>query len=338
VSKIFPPTDEAIARAAEHLTRGELIGMPTETVYGIAANAMNPGAVAKIFAAKGRPSTNPLIVHLSDASDLGKVISDRIERSILDQIEKLSPYWPGPLTLVLPRSKEVPDIVTAGHSTVAVRVPENEIARKLIRQCGFPLAAPSANRSKYVSPTQASHVEQGLGNHVAMILDGGPCEVGIESTIVRLDGDHATLLRPGIITQEDLTDRLQVEVRDVPTVNSESTDLIAPGMMHQHYSPRTPSRLVTANLFTASDAASMPPRCGRIAFEPLPTEITTKYAVVEILSSTGNLAEVARKLFASLRKMDDSDLEMIHIDRCPEHGLGLAIMDRLRRATASERP
>jgi L-threonylcarbamoyladenylate synthase len=299
VSKIFPPTDEAIARAAEHLTRGELIGMPTETVYGIAANAMNPGAVAKIFAAKGRPSTNPLIVHLSDASDLGKVISDRIERSILDQIAKLSPYWPGPLTLVLPRSKEVPDIVTAGHSTVAVRVPENEIARKLIRQCGFPLAAPSANRSKYVGPTQ---------------------------------------LRPGIITQEDLTDRLQVEVRDVPTVNSESTDLIAPGMMHQHYSPRTPSRLVTANLFTASDAASMPPRCGRIAFEPLPTEITTKYAVVEILSSTGNLAEVARKLFASLRKMDDSDLEMIHIDRCPEHGLVLAIMDRLRRATASERP
>jgi L-threonylcarbamoyladenylate synthase len=331
LSKIFPPTDESIARAADFLAQGELIGMPTETVYGVAANAMNPDAVAKIFAAKGRPSSNPLIVHLSDASDLGQVVSDSIAPSILYQVEKLSPYWPGPLTLVLPRSTSVPNIVTAGHSTVAVRVPENPIARKLIRRCGFPLAAPSANRSKYISPTLASHVEQGLGPHVAMILDGGPCEFGIESTIVRLDGEHATLLRPGIITREDLADRLQIEIRDAPTVHSEETDLVAPGMMHQHYSPRTPARLIDA-----TDSGHVPHHCGRIAFQPLTANVVSKYADVDVLSSTGNLSEVARKLFASLRQMDERQLQMIHIDRCPEQGLGLAIMDRLRRATASD--
>ncbi|MDA8746485.1 L-threonylcarbamoyladenylate synthase, partial [Rubripirellula amarantea] len=191
-NKITTPTFEAIQRAAVLLADGQLVAIPTETVYGLAANALDELAVKRIFAAKGRPATNPLIVHLADVTQLAWVTDPNLDPIVTQRINKLSQFWPGPLTLVLPRNAAVPDIVTAGLDTVAVRIPSHEVARQLIHACGFPLAAPSANRSNYVSPTLAIHVIEGLGDEVEMVLDGGPCGHGLESTIVKLDGQNVT--------------------------------------------------------------------------------------------------------------------------------------------------
>lgn len=339
-SKIHAPTDDAIRLAAQCLARGELVGIPTETVYGLAACALDPVAVAKIFAAKGRPSSNPLIVHLAELSQLSLVTAEPLDDAIAAQVDLLSVLWPGPMTLVLPRSSRVPDAVTAGRDTVAVRIPGHEITRKLIRQCGFPLAAPSANRSKYVSPTTAEHVAEGLHEHVAMILDGGACDCGIESTIVMLEPDGATLLRPGAITREELALRLGAPVRLLaPTTDDE--DLVAPGMMREHYAPSTPIRF-----FDPTQLNDLPARCGRIAFST-PTSSGTQFSsetqcssgtqcfeVFKVLSKTGDLDEVAKHLFAAIRELDAMGLDLILVDSCEPSGIGQAIMDRLNRATA----
>ncbi len=327
-SKIHSPTDDAIRMAAECLARGELVGIPTETVYGLAACALDPVAVAKIFAAKGRPSNNPLIVHLAELSQLPLVTADPLDEAIAAQVDLLSVLWPGPMTLVLPRSSRVPDAVTAGRDTVAVRIPGHEITRKLIRQCGFPLAAPSANRSTYVSPTTAEHVAEGLGEYVSMILDGGACDCGIESTIVMIEPDGATLLRPGIITRDELSLRLGAPVRTLsPTTDDE--DLMAPGMMREHYAPATPIRF-----FEPTGLSDLPARCGRIAFRTPSTSETSCFDVLKILSKTGDLDEVAKQLFASIRELDALGLDLILVDSCEPVGIGQAIMDRLNRATA----
>ncbi len=328
LEKIHAPSDESIRRAARFLAQGQLVGIPTETVYGLAANALDPVAVARIYTAKGRPPSNPLIVHLADASQLPLVTGQPLGEAIRSQIEKLTPFWPGPLTLVLPRGAAVPDCVTAGRDTVAVRVPANEIARRLIRECGFPLAAPSANRSTYVSPTTAAHVLDGLGDHVAMILDGGDCDCGIESTIVRLEGDSATLLRPGWITREQLESRLGCAVHLHAVTSDVDPELIAPGMMRDHYAPRTRMRLVGQ-----LGSMELPSRCGRIAFSKLPDAEAKRYFVVDALSESGDLEAVAKNLFAAIRRMDSMGLELIVVDECGTEGIGRAIMDRLNRAT-----
>jgi L-threonylcarbamoyladenylate synthase len=338
-SKIYSPTDTAIELAAQCLARGELVGIPTETVYGLAACAFNPDAVAKIYAAKGRPSNNPLIIHLADVSQLPLVTADPLDDAIAAQIDLLAVLWPGPMTLVLPRSPRVPDAVTAGRDTVAVRVPGNEITRRLIRKCGFPLAAPSANRSTYVSPTTAMHVWEGLGEHVSMILDGGACDCGIESTIVMLQRDGATMLRPGVITREELSLRLGAPVHVIvrssdPATSDDDTELaesslIAPGMMREHYAPTTPIQFVDA-----SRRRGLPPRCGRIAFKAMNQDEASSFEVVRVLSEHGDLNEVARHLFASIRELDGLGLNLIVVDTCEPIGIGQAIMDRLNRATA----
>lgn len=329
--KVFAANDESIEQAADCLRRGELVGIPTETVYGLAANALDSAAVAKIFLAKGRPPQNPLIVHLADPGQMAQVVAASLDNEIQNQIAALAPLWPGPLTLVLPRSDRVAVEVTAGRETVAVRVPANEITRRLIRRCGFPLAAPSANRSTYVSPTTAAHVAEGLGDRLAMILDGGPCDRGLESTIIQLHGDAATLLRPGAVTREELQSRLGVAV-ELLQVN-DPNDLRAPGMMREHYAPRTRIQLISQ-----TTADSIRGRCGRIAFAPVAKADAERFYRVQVLSSTGDLNEVARKLFAAIREFDSLGLDLILVDECDGVGIGQAIMDRLTRATAGHKP
>ena len=205
--RIVSASDETIRRAAEWLQQGRLVAIPTETVYGLAANAWDAIAVEQIFAAKNRPAINPLIVHVASVERLSDAIHWPVDVGIESQLNAVVDLWPGPLTLVCPRGPKIPDVVTAGLSTVAVRIPSHPVALALLDRCPFPIAAPSANPSNYVSPTTAAHVASGFDDSVALILDGGPCQQGVESTIVSLNADGPTLLRPGAITAEQLLER-----------------------------------------------------------------------------------------------------------------------------------
>ncbi len=360
---IFPPTDESIRRAVGLLAEGKLIGMPTETVYGLAANAWDAAAVRGIFAAKGRPSTNPLIVHVAGYDRLGEAIAWPPSGLIAGQLERLRDFWPGPLTVVCPRGAKVPDEVTAGRDTVAVRIPAHPVARRLLAQCPFPLAAPSANRSGYISPTLAQHVcdASGLGDRVAMVLDGGPCRHGVESTIVML-GERPRVLRPGSITARELAERLGVSAESLGRgsghepggeagsigetgpfggagaragQDQQGDGMLSPGLLREHYAPATKLVLLRGS-GPGNDAGLREPDAGvgRIAFRELPAEEAGRYRVVETLSRDGDLEEVARGLFAALRKLDGMGLGEIRCDTCVREGLGEAIMDRLRRAAA----
>jgi len=349
---ILPANDETIRLAAKALSAGKLVGMPTETVYGLAANAWDVAAVEKIFAAKSRPATNPLIVHVAGVERLSDAIAWPPGAVIRKQLDAVVDLWPGPLSVVCPRGARIPDVVTAGRTTVAVRIPSHQVALRLLAECSFPLAAPSANRSCYISPTLPRHVcdASGLGDHVSMVIDGGPCHHGVESTIILL-GDRPRLLRPGSITAEVLALRLGIDIDDFQSqgraggvsgndaeVTPSAESLLAPGMMREHYAPTTPLVLVLSD----SDRCEQPLRIGqgrgegmgRIAFHKLSQDEAARYRVVETLSEHGDLDEIARNLFASLRRMDQAGLAVIHCDTCPPVGLGLAIMDRLRRAAA----
>ena len=327
---VVPANDDSIMRAAERLREGQLVAIPTETVYGLAANAWDPVAVRRIFDAKNRPATNPLIVHVASVDRLSDAIQWPVEQSIEKQLSIASDFWPGPLTVVCKRHARIPDVVTAGQRTVAVRVPSHPVARALLERCPFPIAAPSANPSNYVSPTTAEHVARGLGSSVSMILDGGPCEHGIESTIVALRSDGPRLLRYGGVTAEQLSERFEsigFSLSDVTTNPFDGSPSLAPGMLKHHYSPRTELVLLT-NHAPIVDSK----RVGRIAFAPISSDDTSRYDAVEVLSGMGDLRQVARKLFAALRRLDDLGLDEIHCDTCEEVGIGKAIMDRLRRA------
>jgi len=334
---IFPATDETIARAAALLASGQLVGMPTETVYGLAANAWDAAAVRKIFAAKSRPPDNPLIVHVASVDRLSDAMHWPPSPLVQRQLDSIIDLWPGPLTIVCERSSRVPDEVTAGRSTVAVRIPAHDVALALLDACDFPIAAPSANRSKYVSPTQADHFygPSGVAEHVAMIIDGGPCQWGVESTIVKLGEPGPRLLRPGAISLQVLADRfglrpevlLELEPDDGP-------NLIAPGMMKEHYCPSTKLVLLAPSDWTEAWNGDHHLRIGRIAFNAITAAESERYAIVETLSSSGDLREVAHHLFAAIRRLDAEGLDAIHCDTCESHGMGHAIMDRLKRAAA----
>ncbi len=341
---ILPATDETIRQAAERLAAGELIGLPTETVYGLAANAWDRTAVAKIFAAKSRPASNPLIVHLAGIDRLSDALQWPPPPIIRDQVDALADLWPGPLTIVGPRGPKIPDAVTAGKTTVAVRIPAHPVAQRLLRACPFPLAAPSANRSSYISPTLAEHVcdVSGLGQAVALVIDGGPCTHGVESTILLL-GERPRLLRPGSITTTELAERLQIRPEDLqwqPQLaagDSAGEALLAPGMMREHYAPATPLVLLlqpAADDDVQCQSQGAGQAIGRIAFRRLTPHEAARYRIVETLSDRGDLKEVARNLFAALRRLDTAGLSEIHCDTCSPEGLGQAIMDRLRRAAA----
>ncbi len=315
----------AIAEAAVVLRGGGLVAFPTETVYGLGADAFNSSAVARVFEAKARPSFDPLIVHLASAGELARVspTDDPRVRALAAR------FWPGPLTLVLPRRAEVPDLVTSGLDTVGVRVPAHPAARALIAAAGTPVAAPSANPFGYVSPTTAAHVAELLGRAVDLVLDGGPCRVGVESTILSLAVQPPVILRPGGLPREDLEAALGMLLE----VASPDRRPLAPGQLPKHYATRTPLRLLRG---PAGHAPPSPGRVGLLAFGP--GAATSGYAVVEVLAPDASPATAAANLFAALRRLDASGLDLILAEPCDEAGLGHAIMDRLRRASAPHRP
>jgi len=310
VTELLPPA--ALGRAAALLREGKLVAFPTETVYGLGGNATSESAVAAIFAAKERPQFNPLIVHVADLAAAGKLAAfDGRAHSLAQK------FWPGPLTLVLKRATDCPVALLAGAGldTLALRVPAHPLAQSLLRAAGLPLAAPSANRSGHVSPTEASHVLDELDGRIAAVLDGGPCPIGIESTIVDLSGDRPVLLRPGGAVAEDIEKILG------PVARAGADGRIrAPGMLERHYAPSLPLRL---------NAASVAKTEALIAFGPNPLPGAARSIS---LSPAGDLNEAASRLFSALRTLDNAEFSAIAVMPIPERGLGLAINDRLARA------
>jgi L-threonylcarbamoyladenylate synthase len=297
------------------------VAFPTETVYGLGADALNASAVVRVFEAKARPSFDPLIVHLSAAEEVDTISPTRDER-----VTRLAArFWPGPLTLVLSKRPSVPDLVTAGLDTVGVRVPDHEAARALVREAATPVAAPSANPFGYVSPTCAEHVQAQLGDAVDLILDGGPCRVGLESTILSLVTEPPLILRPGGVAREDLEQALG---RPLELAGPAARPL-APGQLSRHYATRTPLRLLARAGEPAPAGAG---RVGLLALSRAPE--SGGYAAVEVLAPDGRLATAAARLFAALRRLDGSGLDLLLAEPCPETGIGRAIMDRLRRCAA----
>ena len=312
---ISPATPRAISRAAGLLKASQLVAFPTETVYGLGGDATNERAVAEIFAAKGRPRFNPLIVHvpgLAEAEALA-IFDDRAR-------EVVARFWPGPLTLVLRRRSDsgLSLLGSAGLDTIALRAPAHEVAQALLRETGRPIAAPSANRSGRVSPTEAAHVAEEIGDRVSLILDGGRTPVGLESTVLDLSAEAPALLRPGGVTSEQLTALLG------PIAALTKGSLKSPGMLASHYAPSLPLRL---------EADRAQPGDALLAFGP---EAPPGFAEVLWLSRSGDLAEAAANLFAMLRRIDRPPFTGIAVMPIPEHGLGRAINDRLRRATAPQ--
>lgn len=306
-----------LEHAARLLRGGQLVAIPTETVYGLAANAFDEAACLRVFEAKRRPAFDPLIVHVAS--------SDRVDELVVEAPSEarvlMQAFWPGPLTLVLPRSARVPDVVTSGLETVAVRCPAHPAATSLLEQLEFPLAAPSANLFGRVSPTTAEHVVEQLGDEVEYVLDGGPCEVGVESTIVGWEDGRCVLYRPGGVALEELQERI-----GPLGVAGRSAAPPAPGMLASHYAPRTPLRLGDLDELLAAHRGQ---RVGVLAFQR-PRDA----AVGVVLSETGDLRQAARKLFAALRELDAARVDCILAEPAPDRGLGRAINDRLRRAAA----
>ena len=307
-------TLENIDRAARLLRDGRLVAFPTETVYGLGADAINGLAVAAIFEAKGRPHFNPLIVHVADTAD-----AEALSRFTPLTRQLADAFWPGPLTLVMMRQPGSPiaDLATAGLETIAVRVPSHPVARALIAAAGRPLAAPSANRSGHVSATEAAHVAGDLGDRVAMILDAGPCAAGVESTVLDVTGTRAVLLRPGAVTAEDIA-RV---VGHVPVAaNAQADRPISPGQLASHYAPRAIVRM---------HATCVKPGEALLAFGPRPPACA---GAMLNLSASGDLRQAAARLFSALRTLDASGAHGIAVMPIPQSGLGAAINDRLRRA------
>ncbi len=312
---------EAVQRAVESLRQGEAVGLPTETVYGLAADALREEAVLKIFAAKARPRFDPLIVHLAEPNWVERVatVPDSV-REIFDRLQ--ARFWPGPLTFVLPRRAIVPDVVTAGLDTVAVRVSAHPVFGEIIRAFNGPLAAPSANRFGRISPTAASHVRDELDGLIPVIVDAGPTGHGLESTIVALRNERIEMLRRGPVTQEQLADFGDVAVLGT-TPHPE-----APGQLPMHYAPKTPLLLVD----DAATFVSAPNnRCGLLSWK---TKSGDRFAEVRWLSEHQDLNEAATNLFRFLRELDDKNLDLIVAEKLPDQGLGAAINDRLLQATA----
>ena len=313
---------ETTYRAAEIIRRGGIVAFPTETVYGLGADTFAPLAVARIFEVKKRPHFDPLIVHVASPDDLGRLVTD-----IPGHARKLmARFWPGPLTVVLPKREEIPDIVTAGLPTVAVRMPDHAMALRFIELSGSPIAAPSANPFGYLSPTTAEHVREQLGDQVDLILDGGPCPVGVESTILSFSEGRPKLLRPGGVPLEEI----ESVIGKVEIVRSEKQTPSAPGMLPKHYAPRTPIVLAPQEAFDSYRNRN----AGYLAFqEPVEGRI---FHHTEVLSQKGDFREAAANLFAAIRRLDALNLDVIIAEAVPEIGLGRAIMDRLRRASCED--
>lgn len=307
---------EDIEHAARIISDGGLVAFPTETVYGLGANALNPVAVAKIFEAKERPTFDPLIVHIASLHDLKKLTGE-LDEKVMILAQK---FWPGPLTMVLPKSDLVPDLVTSDLPTVGIRMPDHPVALELIRRAGCPIAAPSANKFGQLSPTTAAHVRKQLP-HIDYILDGGKTTVGIESTIVSVEADKCVVLRPGRITPEEIRAALPGVVVESKALNDK---IMAPGLLKSHYSPKKP-------LFILSNETQLPAHSGLILHSNAETNLNATRIVRT--SENRSLLEVASGLFAALHTLeDDPEISQIWIEAVPETGLGIAIMDRMKKA------
>jgi L-threonylcarbamoyladenylate synthase len=309
-----------LAKAKEILDRGEPVAIPTETVYGLAANATESEAVLKIFAAKNRPFFDPLISHFPSIEMVKEWVPNMPEKAL----KLAEAFWPGSLTIILPKSDRLPDVVTAGLNTMGVRIPNHPMALKLLESLDYPLAAPSANPFGYVSPTQAQHVEEQLGDKVPYILDGGPCEVGLESTIISfVNPSQPHVLRYGGIPK----DKLEKIIGPVGLDLNKSSNPEAPGQLKKHYSPNT-KFILTDNLQDAIQQLDLSGQ--KVAV--LRYQKSNQFKDHFHLSENGTLPEAAQNLFASLRKLDALNLDLIIAEKVPHEGLGMAINDRLERA------
>jgi L-threonylcarbamoyladenylate synthase len=333
----------AVRAAAAELEAGNVVALPTETVYGLAADALRPDAVLKIFEAKERPFFDPLIVHLPALDWLDRVaIVPAESRRLVDLL--IERFWAGPLTLVLPRREIVPDVVTAGLPTVAVRMSAHPLFRRVIGKFGRPLAAPSANRFGRISPTTAEHVVSELSGRIPLVVDGGPTQFGLESTIVAVEGTDLRLLRAGPVTPHQLAEVwMESHPASVAISSAEMHDFFqrmdaersgkteAPGQLASHYAPGT-------RLFLIDSASELTPgtgvRAGLLGWKKKAGHPYGRFERVEWLSEAEDLREAARTLFAKLRCLDEAGLDVILAERVPEEGLGIAIMDRLRKAAA----
>ena len=318
----FPPWT-SVSEAARLLKAGEVVAIPTETVYGLAGNAFEPKALAKIFAAKERPTFDPLIVHIADIAQLSDIAKD-----IPEAAYKLAEaYWPGPMTIILPKKDCIPDLCTSGLPSVAVRFPSHPVAQAIIKESGLPLAAPSANLFKHVSPTTAEHVAAQLADRIAGIVDGGPCAVGVESSIISLAGSP-TVLRPGAITPEMFAKILgNVNVKE--STSKPGQPMAAPGQCDTHYRPQVP-------LYFGELPAGykLPANTVRIAFGkqsgPIPEAVN--------LSESGDMAEATANLYAFMHDLDKPEYGLILVDPIPNTGIGMALNDRLKRASVKALP
>jgi L-threonylcarbamoyladenylate synthase len=362
MTEIVQPTPEGIARAAELLRRGQVVAMPTETVYGLAAHALDAEAVARVFEAKARPSFDPLIVHVADFArqgldaESGVVDATRLDTGAREVVDRLAQaFWPGPLTLVLPRARRVPDLVTSGLDTVGVRVPAHPVAQALLRAVGLPLAAPSANRFGRISPTRAEHVMAELSGRIPMVLDGGPTPVGIESTVVGVgEGGALVLLRPGGVTREALE---AVAGRPLARAGGDTAhpeNPLSPGLLESHYAPTRRVHLLPAPVAELDGPALARAVAGVEAPVALLLQVGDEAAQAraharvgealggagcaasQVLSRAGDPAEAARGLFAALRALDETPGVQAIVAEPVARDTGLlhAIQDRLRRAAA----
>ena len=319
----FPPWT-TVSEAARLLKEGEVVAIPTETVYGLAGNAFEPKALAKIFAAKERPTFDPLIVHIADIAQL-----DDIAKDIPEAAYRLAEaYWPGPMTIILPKKDCIPDLCTSGLPSVAVRFPSHPVAQAIIKESGLPLAAPSANLFKHVSPTTAEHVAAQLADRIAGIVDGGACSVGVESSIISLAGETPTVLRPGAITPEMFSKVIgNVTVKE--STSKPGQAMQAPGQCDTHYRPQVP--LYFGEI---PEGYKLPARTVRIAFGKQAGAIP---ATVN-LSESGDMTEATSKLYAYMHDLDKPEYDLILVDPIPNTGVGMALNDRLKRASVKVLP
>lgn len=324
-TRLMPYDRESASEAAELLKRGELVAIPTETVYGLAADALNENAVKKIFLAKGRPQDNPLIVHIASMKMLPPLV-----REIPDTAKALAErFWGGPLTMIFPKSDKIPSVTSGGLDTVAVRMPASEAAREIIRRCGFPLAAPSANLSGKPSPTTARHVFEDMNGKIPLIIDGGECAVGVESTVICFKNEKIHILRPGGITAEMLSEFGEVEVDKAVTAQPEKNErVLSPGMKYKHYSPKADVYVVNAHGRAFEEYCAK-----RSRYEN--NLIALGAGVVErgVFLDYGKTPEIqAQRLFALLRRADDLGAKTVLVEMPGQSGMGLAVYNRLLRA------
>ncbi len=336
-TRVLSPTPEALREAADLLRQGELVAFPTETVYGLGANALDPGAVLDIFRAKDRPADNPLIVHIWRLEQLeGLAEIPPLARPLMER------FWPGPLTLLMRRTQAIPEVVTAGLDSVAVRMPSHPVAQALLKACDLPVAAPSANRSGRPSPTAAAHVLEDLAGRVPLILDGGDCAVGLESTVLDICHGAPCILRPGGVTRDMLEEVIgPVEVAgSVLRPLQEGETARSPGMRYRHYAPRGQVTLVTGEQTAVEralrllyrEAASAGRKCCVMCFQEHAEALAD--CSPHVIGWQREPATVAHRLFAALRQLDREGMDLIYSEVLPPEGYGLAVMNRLGRAAA----